>query len=57
MEVPYVQYLWNYPCGFYGIGWGLIIGSSMEWLSGQCIGIPWACMGLLIENSMAVLYG
>ena len=57
MEVPYVQYLWNYPCGFYGIGWGLIIGNSMEWLSGQCIGIPWACMGLLIENSMAVLYG
>merc|ERR1711893_533174 len=45
MEVPYVQYHWNSPCAFYGIGWGLIIGNSMAWLYGQCIGIPWACIG------------
>ena len=45
MEVPSVYYLWNSPCGFYGIGWGLIIGNSMEWLYGQCIGIPWTCIG------------
>ena len=31
--------------GIYGIGWGLIIGNSMEWLYGQCIGIPWTCIG------------
>ena len=35
----------NHPCGFYGIGWGLIFGHSMAWLYGQCIGIPWACIG------------
>ena len=22
------------PCGFYGIGWGLAIGNSMEWFYG-----------------------
>ena len=44
------------PCGFYGVGWGLILGKPMAWLYGQCIGIPWACIGLLIEKSMAVLY-
>ena len=45
MEVPYVECLWNSPGGFYGIGWGLIIGNSMGWLYGQCIGIPWTCIG------------
>ena len=24
---------------------GGIIGNSMEWLYGQCIGIPWTCIG------------
>ena len=56
MEVPYVYCHWNPPCAFFGLGWGLILGHSMAWLYGQCIGIPWACIGLLIENAMAVLY-
>ena len=45
MGVPYGKYIGNSPCGFYGIGWGLIIGISMAWFYGQCIGIPWACIG------------
>ena len=57
MEVPYVPYLWNSPCGFYGIGWGLNIGKSMEWLYGQCIGIHGLALGLLIGHTMEVLYG
>ena len=45
MAVPYVYYLWKSPSGFYGLGWGLIIGHSMACFYGQCIGIPWACIG------------
>ena len=33
------------PCGFYGIGWGVTIGTSMAWFYGQCLGIPWTCIG------------
>ena len=33
------------PCGFYGIGWGLIIGNPMALFYGPCIGIPWTCIG------------
>ena len=33
------------PCGFYGIGWGLIIWNSMELFCGPCDGIPWTCIG------------
>ena len=59
MDVPSVKYIGiPPPCGFYGIGWGWFIGEfhgmtlwAMHW---DTMDLHW---GLLIENSMEVLYG
>ena len=45
------------PCGFYRIGWGLIMEIPWNGSMGNALGFHGLALGLLIGHSMEVLSG